>query len=191
MEHHIPDFLAKNWPSLTDLHKKLGVHVDPERAAKVLENSIDVTPEMNPDSAYHGKSFATIVYGDTDSVDYQSLIKIIDSDGLDKTIPIGEWFEQNDNQHNRKLITQNGTELIKTNDKVLNWTEKNNLHYNKVKYIMRHKVSKPKWKLKTKSGKEITVTSDHSLIVFRDGKEIQVKPYEILKTDKILTITEL
>ena len=53
---------------------------------------------------------------------------------------------------------------------------------------MRHKVSKPKWKLRTKLGKEIIVTGDHSLIVFRNGKKMEVKPKDILKTDKILVI---
>ena len=112
MEHHIPDFLAKNWPSLTDLHKKLGVHVDPERAAKVLENSIDVTPEMNPDSAYHGKSFATIVYGDTDSlyISYDSLVKSIDgSESWDiaKTRDfIAKFALEFMNDHNREFMEQ-------------------------------------------------------------------------------------
>ena len=53
---------------------------------------------------------------------------------------------------------------------------------------MRHKVRKPKWRLKTATGKEIFVTNDHSMIVFRDGKKLEVKPYEILKTDKILVV---
>ena len=112
MEHHIPDFLAKNWPSLTDLHKKLGIHVDPTRAARVLENSIDVTKEMNPDSAYHGKSFATIVYGDTDSlyISYDSLVKSIDgSDKWDiaKTRDfIAKFALEFMNDHNREFMEQ-------------------------------------------------------------------------------------
>ena len=53
---------------------------------------------------------------------------------------------------------------------------------------MRHKVSKPKWRLKTKDGKEIIMTNDHSMIVFRDGQKLEVKPYEILPTDKVLSV---
>ena len=112
MEHHIPDFLAKNWPSLTDLHKKLGVHVDPTRATRVLANSIDVTKEINPDSAYHGKSFATIVYGDTDSlyISYDSLVKSIDgSEGWDvaKTRDfIAKFALEFMNDHNREFMEQ-------------------------------------------------------------------------------------
>jgi intein/homing endonuclease len=62
------------------------------------------------------------------------------------------------------------------------------LYYADVRRIIRHKVSKPKWKLKTKSGKEIIVTGDHSMVVFRDGEKLVVKPSEILKTDKILCL---
>ena len=53
---------------------------------------------------------------------------------------------------------------------------------------MRNKVYKPKWRLKTKDGKEIVVTNDHSMIVFRDGEKLEVKPYEILPSDKVLII---
>jgi intein/homing endonuclease len=70
----------------------------------------------------------------------------------------------------------------------LNYSDR--LYYAKVNRIIRHKVSKPKWKLKTKTGKEIIVTNDHSMIVFRNGVKIEVKPSQILKTDKILIIKE-
>ena len=57
-----------------------------------------------------------------------------------------------------------------------------------MKRIIRHKVTKTKWKLKTKSGKEIIVTNDHSMIVFRNDEKLTIRPSEILKTDKILTV---
>jgi intein/homing endonuclease len=50
-------------------------------------------------------------------------------------------------------------------DKVLNWTNEKGLYYAPVKRIIRHKVSKERWKLTTESGKEVIVTGDHSLIV--------------------------
>ena len=56
---------------------------------------------------------------------------------------------------------------------------------------MRHKVNKPKFKIKSKSGKEIIVTGDHSCIVFRDGVQMEIKAKDINpKTDKILVIHE-
>lgn len=122
-----------------------------------------------------------ILIHNTDSVDGSS---IITTDNGNKTIE--ELFKEN--EHNNKLITHKGHELVPVKDKILNYNDKGELEFQNAKYIMRHKVSKPKWRLKTKSGKEIFVTNDHSMIVFRDGKKLEVKPYEILKTDKILVV---
>lgn len=124
-----------------------------------------------------------ILIHNTDSVDGSS---IITTDNGNKTIE--ELFKENEN--NNKLITHKGHELVPVKDKILNYNDKGELEFQNAKYIMRHKVSKPKWRLKTKSGKEIFVTNDHSMIVFRDGKKLEVKPYEILKTDKILVVKE-
>ena len=72
---------------------------------------------------------------------------------------------------------------------VINYTEEKGIHFVPIKYIMKHKVSKEQFKIKTKSGKEIIVTGDHSCIVFRNGKQLEVKAKDINKdTDKILTI---
>ena len=55
--------------------------------------------------------------------------------------------------------------------------------------MIRHKVSKAKYKIKTKSGKEIIVTNDHSCIVIRNGKQISIKAKDInIKTDKIISV---
>jgi len=72
---------------------------------------------------------------------------------------------------------------------VLNYTEEKGIHFVPIKYIMKHRVSKEQFKIKTKSGKEIIVTGDHSCIVFRDGKQLEIKAKDINKdTDKILSI---
>jgi hypothetical protein len=122
------------------------------------------------------------IYADTDSCSYDSIIRT--DNGI---LTIEDWY-------NKNLVNGSAGETIKghesviTTDKVLNWSSKNDLYYAPVKRIIRHKVSKAKWKLKTKSGKEIIVTNDHSMIVFRDGIQIEVKPSEITKSDKILSI---
>jgi DNA polymerase elongation subunit (family B) len=121
------------------------------------------------------------IYADTDSCHFSTLIKT--STG-EKTIE--DWYNENI-KNGSAGTTLTGHESVKTNDKILNFVN-NEIVYTPVKRIIRHKVSKPKWKLKTKSGKEIIVTNDHSMIVFRDGQKIEVKPSEILKTDKILVI---
>lgn len=113
------------------------------------------------------------VYGD--SVDGKS--SIITNDG---EFTIEELYNNQNNTSIRK-----DKEVIPVNFKSLNWTEENGLHFSKVKNIIRHKTSKKKWKIYA-DGKEIIITNDHSLIVFRDGKKINIKPNEIKSDDKIL-----
>ena len=128
------------------------------------------------------------IYQDTDSCDKSSLIRFLSSNGKEYTKSIEEWYNENE-KNGSAGQTLKGHESVKTSDKILNFVN-NEIVYSDVKRIIRHKVSKPKWKLKTKSGKEIIVTNDHSMVVFRDGKQIIVKPSNILKTDKILSIIE-
>ena len=87
-------------------------------------------------------------------------------------------------------VTLKGHESVECDCKILNWDENSKLYYGVPKRIIRHKVTKAKWRLKTKSGKEIFVTNDHSMIVFRDGKKIEIKPKDILPKDKILIIKD-
>lgn len=139
---------------------------------------IEVKTENDNEHNFFG---GNILIHNTDSVKADT---IIHTDNGDKTIE--ELF--NENYNNNLFHTHKGHELVSTSAKVLNYNSNNELEYGGVHYIMRHKVTKPKWRLKTKSGKEIFVTNDHSMIVFRDGKKLEVKPYEILPTDKVLVI---
>ena len=86
-------------------------------------------------------------------------------------------------------VTKSGQEIVPgTCHSILNYKD-GKLEYVPIKYVMRHKVTKPLFKIRTKSGKEITVTNDHSCIVFRDGKQLTVKAKDINKeTDEILSI---
>lgn len=147
------------WHNDIELHKKLSV----KNATQIAENE------------------NVSIYADTDSVEGSSIIRTNNGN-----FTISELY-------NRNIIngsagnTINGHESVSTDDKVLNYAN-DELYYANVKRIIRHKVTKPKWKLKTKSGEEIVVTNDHSMIVFRDGNQIEVKPSEIILTDKILVI---
>lgn len=147
-----------------------------------FENEYVYDIEVKTDSENEHNFFGgNILIHNTDSVKGDT---IIHTENGDKTIE--EMF--NENYNNNLFHTHKGHELVSTSDKVLNYNNNNELEYGKVNYIMRHKVTKPKWRLKTKSGKEIFVTNDHSMIVFRNGQKLEVKPYEILPTDKILVV---
>ena len=151
----------KQWHLDFELHQKLGV------------KNVTEIPKDEPVS----------IYADTDSVDYQSGIKTNNGE-----FTIEEWYNRNI-KNGSAGNTIVGHESVKTNDLILNYSN-GKIYYAPVKRIIRHKVSKQKWKLKTKSGKEITITNDHSMIVFRDGKKVEVKPSQILKTDKILVLKD-
>lgn len=128
------------------------------------------------------KDESVSIYADTDSVCSQSLVK---TDSGEFTIE--DWYNNN-LKNGSGGVTTRGHESVLTDDKILNFDSNKGIYYAPVKRIIRHKVSKPKWKLKTKSGKEVIVTNDHSMIVFRNGNLIELKPSEILKTDKILIV---
>jgi len=166
MESHIPEYLKKAWPSMREFHKKHNIELDEKFVESVLNGD---------------KSFVSIAYGDTDSCAKDTIIKI-ENNGIIESLTIEDLYNRYIN--NDAGVTMMGHESVSCDCKILNWDNK--LYFGTPKRIIRHKVTKPKWRLKTKDGKEIFVTNDHSMIVFRDGKKIEVKPKDILKTDKIL-----
>lgn len=131
-------------------------------------------------------------YSDTDSSNSDSLLLIKDNKNIESKITIEDFFNKHYEQNGLTDITINNQEIVECkDDMVLNWTNDKKLNYVPVKYIMRHKVKKPKFKIKSKSGKEIIVTGDHSCIVFRDGVQMEIKAKDINpKTDKILVVHE-
>jgi len=131
------------------------------------------------------------IYSDTDSTHKKSLLLIKDNKNIKNKITIEDLFNESLENNGLEDITRNNQEIVKCNKQILNWTKENGLQYVPIKYIMRHKVSKEQFKIKTKSGKEIIVTGDHSCIVFRNGKQLTIKAKDINKsTDKILSIID-
>lgn len=127
-------------------------------------------------------------YSDTDSCVRVSKLDLKTQNGnIKKTI--GDLFKE-ESYKSDPIITEDGHEILMPNDiKVKNYTKENGLYYVPIKRIIRHKVSKTKFKITSKSGKEIIVTGDHSCIVFRDGQQLTIKAKDINKeTDKILTV---
>ncbi len=131
------------------------------------------------------KNLVQPIAGDTDSIVASTMIY---GDTFAGTIE--ELFKKSAEGRVLKQ-TLNGTLMTESDVKCLNWSESKGLHYAPIVYISKHLVKKNMWKLRGKSGKEVIVTEDHSLIVFRDGKKLEVKPKEILPTDKILIVFPL
>lgn len=63
------------------------------------------------------------------------------------------------------------------------------LEYKPIKYVMKHTVKKRLFKIKC-NGNEVVITNDHSIVVKRDDELIEVKPFDIRKTDKLILVKE-
>lgn len=160
MEEMINKYFTDFWHKDTKLHEQLGVSVKGSVKKPVG------------------------IYIDTDSTEKNTNIYT-----KNDIVSIEELYNRNI-KNGSAGETLNGHESVLSSEKILNWTKDNNLYFVPIKRIIRHKVTKDKYKLKTKSGKEVIVTGDHSLVVFRNGDQVVVKPYEILKGDKIISINE-
>lgn len=124
------------------------------------------------------------IYGDTDSVDGGSYIRV---NGIDNK-SIEQTFKES-KQICRYVIDRNGREFIFPNITLPYFSEGDNqIKLGRVQYIERHLIKKRRFELKTNSGKTIIVTEDHSIMIFRNGQLIEVKPLEIKITDKIISI---
>lgn len=91
------------------------------------------------------------------------------------------------------LKLQNGQEVVPVKNHTTKTVDSKTLELidRPIKYIMRHKVSKSKFKIKSETGKEIIVTGDHSCMVYRNNELIPIKAKDINpETDKLVEITE-
>nr|AFN69891.1 DNA polymerase subunit [Aeromonas phage Aes123] len=122
-----------------------------------------------------------VCYIDTDSVVGDT---IIDVSG--KKMTIAEFYDSTPDVFMRR------------NDEARDWVKrvggKTSLSVNtysgeverkNINYIMKHTVKKRMFKIKA-GGKEVIVTADHSVMVKRDGKIIDVKPTEMKQTDRVV-----
>lgn len=124
-----------------------------------------------------------VVAGDTDSVSGESLITI---NGI--KFSIEEIYKLLVQEGNTVDKLENGTEVV--------LSELNNYYTDgiagncKIKNVSRHRVTKDKWEVKIPGKDSLYMTSDHSIIVYRDGELIECKPYEVLDTDYLVINVE-
>jgi len=65
---------------------------------------------------------------------------------------------------------------------------KNKIEYDNVEFIYSHENEKDLFEIELEDGNMIRVTTDHSLVVMRDGKMITIKPDELLETDEFIVL---
>lgn len=87
--------------------------------------------------------------------------------------------------------TLSGHESVSCNYKILNIDNKFNKYYGDVKRVIRHKVTKPKWRIVDEFENEVIVTNDHSVMVYRNNELIKIKASEIdINSDKLVSYDE-
>lgn len=128
-----------------------------------------------------------VIYGDTDSVAGDSKIHWRTLEG-DVTTTIEEMFSSGDiitdEVNNKEYSFIEGLRSASYNDK-------EQLDYHSVRWIYRHKTPKQMFKVTDTDGNELVVTGDHSLMVERDGKLIQIKAQNLdVENDVLVTCCE-
>jgi hypothetical protein len=169
------DYWENTWHLDTELHEKLGVD---SSKVKKIEDGSEIT-----------------AYGDTDSVSKDTYIE----SSTYGRIKIEDYY---------KLILENkgnesgsiyGHRWVYPDDMVLSYCPNDkHSHYVHANRLIKHKVTKKMYKITTISGESVTVTEDHSIVVYRkhynpDGSEykvfMEIKPTEINReTDEIVVI---
>ena len=124
-----------------------------------------------------------IVYGDTDSCAYDTLIKTSMGDFY-----IGKLY---DLINSDVEITENGSEIKRVKEEILTSSVSEDLEIQnkRIVYIMKHTVKKNMWVVKARD-ESVVITEDHSLMIVRDGTLQEIKPYNVKLTDSLLQIAE-
>ena len=115
-----------------------------------------------------------ITYNDTDSVTGDTLVYL---DG--EALPISEVF-------NLGEPVQDGEMQVRRIDGCTK-AYSDHVEDRPITYVMKHKVKKRLFKVQV-GDKSVTVTEDHSLVVRRSGRVIEVKPAEVLDTDEFILL---
>lgn len=122
------------------------------------------------------------IYSDTDS--YVADTEIVTNKGVFDAENLWDFYDGN-----VSTFTTFGHELLSMDDedlKVRTFDSINKqINWGKVKNLIRHKVSKKKYRIVV-GGKEIIMTEDHGCMVYREGELIRVSPKDILPEDKMV-----
>lgn len=170
------------------LSQKLGI--DPKKMASfdISKGKTTQTPPLTGKVFdYLDGSESLTVAGDTDSLVAYATISIETNKMSIEDAFLKFKYENND----VVLKTPNGSEVVPVKNHTTQTYDIENdiVTQRPINYIMRHKVSKSKFKITSESGKEIIVTGDHSCMVIRNGALISIKAKDINKeTDKLITV---
>jgi len=125
---------------------------------------------------------SAIIAIDTDSISGDSIIDTTSGKlSIENLFRISSSFSE----HGDKEFGYNKNIKVKTYD-----PETNESYFEDIEYVYRHRVSKERWKIETENGNEVYVTNDHSVMIERDGKLLECKPFDIKETDLLISVFE-
>ena len=178
----------------TTLFKKLGITEEMGQSVDMDRGRTTKSPKLvGKEFEYltNNKGVSMVCGGDTDSVHGDTQVRI-EVNGGRYVNSISEMFRTEKLANGDTVLTvPNGSEVVPVKDCCIQTydPELDKVVFKPIRYVMRHKVSKARYRIKTASGKEIIVTGDHSCMVVRDGCLMSIKTSEInAKTDKIISI---
>lgn len=141
--------------------------------------------ELDPSKKEWFSKQHTSVYSDTDSTKNNAKV-IIDANNF---MTIEDLFNICNKESGICHTSEYSQEFVKGNGHTIKNYKDGKIVDVPIKYVMRHNTNKKMYKIRSKSGKEIIVTEDHSCVVFRNGKQMSIKAKDINpKTDKILCL---
>ncbi|WP_407305562.1 Hint domain-containing protein [Acinetobacter sp.] len=144
-----------------------------------LDDDDDDPDEKDSNGAVWYTWNKSIIYGDTDSVDCKSQIRT--SIGNYSIEDLFSVLPEKWNHGEKEFATLKYLKSI--------CFDGGKLSNKSVHAVYRHKVKKPKWKITLADGKSVIVTDDHSIMVMRNDKLIEVKPGDINRdTDMCISI---
>lgn len=123
---------------------------------------------------------ASVIAGDTDSVVGSTIIKTsVGSLSIENLFNLcnDKWYE------NDKEYSCDPNIMVMSYDKTIDQP-----YLGHIEYVYRHKISKDLYEIEDELGNIVTVTEDHSIMIERNGTLIEIKPYEILTDDILLSI---
>lgn len=122
----------------------------------------------------------SVIYGDTDSLTGDAIIET--SKG---PMTIADLYNQCDQKKDTgdKHYGFDSDIMVMSYDK-----SRDEPYFGHINYVYKHSVNKQLYEVEDELGNVVTVTEDHSIMVERQGKLIEVKPQEIQDDDILVSI---
>lgn len=189
-ENAVNEYFSGIFQNDTELHKKLGIDTELAKTVSIAKGKTTETGLLEgPEFWYLNGNQSLTVAGDTDSVSGDT--KILTDEGYTTISKLYDDCKLLNKHLEFHLKQSTGEQRVVPgfNKQVLSYIDHNDCGTLKpIKYVMKHKVKKEKFKITTESGKELIVTGDHSIMIIRDNVLISVPAKEIVKTDRVITI---